>query len=91
MTELQKIEVPGLVIEQWPVRELTPAEAALREIEYLERLCMMPRVAREIFIVQAEERAIASGYTLVQLRAKNKGYAGLKTLDEQIAALRAQL
>ena len=62
-----------------------------RQIESLEVSYLMPRVAREAFIYQAEERALQMGMTLEQLRAKNKGYAGLKSLDEQIAQLRSQM
>lgn len=67
---------------------LTPQEAQT-QIDALERQYLMPRIARETFIFQAEERALEMGLTLEYLRAKNKGYAGLKALDEQIAALRA--
>lgn len=67
---------------------LTPQEAQA-QIDALERQYLMPRIARETFIFQAEERALEMGLTLEYLRAKNKGYAGLKALDEQIAALRA--
>lgn len=69
---------------------LTPAEIVAR-IQELEDQHLMPRITRETIIALAEERAVAMGLTLEQLRAKNKGYAGLKTLDEQIAALRSQL
>ena len=65
--------------------------AAQAQIDALERQHQMPRITRESLIGLAEERALAAGLTLEQLRAKNKGYAGLKALDDQIAALRAQL
>jgi hypothetical protein len=38
-----------------------------------------------------EKEALALGYTLEQLAAKNKGYRLLKEFDMQIAALREQL
>lgn len=69
---------------------LTPAEIVAR-IQELEDQYLMPRITRETIIALAEERALSMGLTLEYLRAKNKGYAGLKTLDEQIAALRNQL
>ncbi|WP_156391474.1 hypothetical protein [Acidovorax sp. Root70] len=71
--------------------EPTPRELILRHIKQLEDAENMPRVTRESLIAMAEERGLAAGLTLEQLRVKNKGYAGLKALDEQIAALRAQL
>lgn len=67
----------------------TERAAIQGQIDALERQHLMPRIARETFIFQAEERALEMGLTLEYLRAKNKGYAGLKALDEQIAALRA--
>ena len=69
----------------------TPQEMAQQQIDALESEYLMPRVTRESLIAMAEERAAALGLTIEQLRIKNKGYAGLKALDEQIAALRAQL
>ncbi|MGD7407527.1 hypothetical protein ACQCP7_25985, partial [Ralstonia pseudosolanacearum] len=60
-------------------------------IQALEDQHLMPRITRETIIALAEERAVAMGLTIEYLRAKNKGYAGLKTLDEQSAALRSQL
>ena len=69
---------------------MTPA-LILTKIQELEDQYLMPRITRETIIALAEERALAMGLTLEYLRAKNKGYAGLKALDEQIAALRSQL
>lgn len=69
---------------------LTPAEIVAR-IQELEDQYLMPRITRETIIALAEERALAMGLTLEYLRTKNKGYAALKTLDEQIAALRSQM
>lgn len=84
---LQWLADGGVPLPADPV-VLTPDEAQAR-IDALERQYLMPRIARESFIFQAEERALAMGLTLEYLRAKNKGYAGLKALDEQIQALRA--
>lgn len=69
---------------------LTPAEIVAR-IQELEDQYLMPRITRETIIALAEERALATGLTLEYLRTKNKGYAAIKTLDEQIAALRSQM
>ncbi|MFN7152922.1 MAG: hypothetical protein ACK4OE_04455 [Acidovorax sp.] len=69
---------------------LTPDEIVAR-IQELEDQYLMPRITRETIIVLAEERAVAMGLTLEYLRSKNKGYAALKALDEQIAALRSQI
>ena len=71
--------------------EPSARDLILRRIKRMEDEENMARVTREALIGLAEEKAIAAGYTLDQLRAKNKGYAGLKALDEQIEALRAQL
>lgn len=84
--------IGGLVITRFPdAPPPTPAELAQQQIDALEDEYLMPRVTRESLIAMAEERAMVLGLTLEQLRAKNKGYAGLKALDEQIAALRALL
>lgn len=92
MTQPITETIGGLVITRYPdAPPPTPAELALQQIDALETEHMMPRITRESLIALAEERAVAMGLTLEYLRAKNKGYAGLKTLDEQIAALRALL
>lgn len=73
--------------------ELTPTQAILQTIVGLEQeqLISQQRITRETIFTLAKERAAALGLTEAQLIAKNKGYAGLKALDTQIAALRAQL
>lgn len=94
MIELFETEQGGVVILQPPVivsAPLTASQMAQAQIDALERQYLMPRVVRESLIAQAEERGAALGYTPAQLAVKNKGYAGLKALDTQIAALRAQL
>ena len=92
--ELINTEFGGLLIQHPPLVQsvpLTASEQAQAQIDALERQYLMPRVVRESLIAQAEERGAALGYTPAQLAIKNKGYAGLKALDTQIAALRAQL
>ena len=92
--ELINTEFGGLLIQHPPIVQsvpLTASEQAQAQIDALERQYLMPRVVRESLIAQAEERGAALGYTPAQLLVKNKGYAGLKALDAQIAALRAQL
>lgn len=84
----------GLVIEHGPLVQtlpMTPQEMAQAQIKALEDEHNMARVTRESLIALAEERGAALGLTPAQLLVKNKGYAGLKALDAQIAALRAQL
>jgi hypothetical protein len=51
----------------------------------------MARPTREFMILSLEKEALAAGYTVAQLRASHYGYRKVKELDEQIAALRAQL
>ena len=82
-------EAGGIPLPADPV-VLTPAEIVAR-IQGLEDQYLMPRITRETIIALAEERALAMGMTLEFLRTKYKGYAALKTLDEQIAALRSQM
>lgn len=84
--------IGGLVITRGPLVvpvEPTQAELAQAQIDALEEQYLMPRITRETIIALAEERALEMGLTLEYLRAKNKGYAGLKALDEQIQVLRA--
>jgi hypothetical protein len=91
MTTITEI-IGGLTIERFPdAPPPTPQDMAQQQIDALENEYLMPRVTRESLIAMAEERAAALGLTIEQLRIKNKGYAGLKALDEQIAALRIQL
>lgn len=66
------------------------AEMLLYRITSLEREHLMPRAMRETIIALAEDRAATLGLTNAQLRAKNRVYAGVKALDEQIALLRAE-
>lgn len=85
--------VDGLLPEPPPPAVPTPQAVALQTIQQLEQqqLLAQQRITRETILALAEERAASLGLTLEQLRAKNKGYAGLKSLDEQIAALRELL
>ena len=61
------------------------------QIDQLERQYMMPRITREATILQLETWALSKGYPLEQFRLANKGYRGLKELDETIQELRGQL
>ena len=63
----------------------------LFEIGSLERQYLMPRITREATILQLETWAISQGYPLDQFRLANKGYRGLKELDERIIELRSRL
>ena len=63
----------------------------LFEIDSLERQYLMPRITREATILQLETWAISQGYPLDQFRLANKGYRGLKELDERIIELRSRL
>lgn len=66
-------------------------ESIYFQIDQLERHYMMPRITREATILQLETWALSKGYPLDQFRIANKGYRGLKELDEQIQQLRGQL
>ena len=66
-------------------------EAIYFQIDQLERQYMMPRITREATILQLETWALSKGYPLAQFRSANKGYRGLKELDETIQELRGQL
>ena len=76
-------------------------QGIIDEIDALERTYMMPRASREFMLTFMEAQAIAAGaarippldcsQSIVALRAGNLGYSRVKDLDEQIAALRAQL
>lgn len=61
------------------------------QIDALEGGNPLARPTREFMLLSLEERAVLSGYTLEQLRANHYAYRKVKELDEQIAALRAQL
>lgn len=65
----------------------TPAQ----QIDALERQYMLPRPVRDVLLGVMEKEAAAAGYTPAQLRLANPGYRRVKELDEQIAALRAQV
>ena len=67
------------------------ADVIQQKIDQLEQESLMNRITRESIRTMALERAAALGLTEAQLIAKNKGYAALKQVDDEIAALRAQL
>jgi hypothetical protein len=80
----------------WVVREMSAQErasAALQTIIAVETAAHVDsqRLFRETTLAMVEKEALALGYTLEQLAAKNKGYRLLKEFDMQIAALREQL
>lgn len=81
----------GNTPEPYTPPAIAPAAAALAEIEALESKYQMPRITRETILTLAEERAAAMGITPEELLVRNKGYAGLKALDEQIKTLRSVL
>lgn len=92
--EFAEAHYPGA----WRIAEaqsevVSPANAILQTIQALEQgqILGQQRITRETILALAKERATALGMTEEQLIAKNKGYAALKALDVQIAALRAQL
>jgi hypothetical protein len=60
----------------------TPAEAALAEIERLEKKELLPRAVREFMIL-----SMRAQFTPEQL-ALSKGYVAVAAFDSQIAALR---
>lgn len=67
------------------------ADVIQQKIDQLEQDSIMNRITRESIRAMALERAAALGLNEAQLIVKNKGYAALKQVDEEIAALRAQL
>jgi hypothetical protein len=72
-----------------PVLSITPSIQS--QIDALDGGDPMARPTREFLLLSMEEKAVAAGYTVAQLRASHYGYRKVKELDEQIAALRAQL
>lgn len=61
------------------------------ELDTIERNAIMPRGAREAFIVLCLQQAQAAGLTEAQAYAANPFYRGLKDTDEQCKALRAEI
>ena len=84
-------EVASAYVPPPPPTEEEHNEAIYFQIDQLERQHLMPRITRESTILQLETWALSKGYPLEQFRLANKGYRGLKELDEQIQYLRGQL
>lgn len=61
------------------------------QIEQIERETLMNRAVREFMLANAEMIAASQGYTPEQLYQVNVGYRRVKDIDNQIAALRAQI
>lgn len=61
------------------------------ELELIEIKALMPRGAREAFIVLCEQQAQAAGLTKEQAYQVNPFYKGLKDTDNACIALRAQI
>jgi hypothetical protein len=70
-----------------PPVQPTPAS----QIDALERATLLSRPVRDVLLALMEEKAASLGLTPAQLRQVNPGYRRVKDLDDQIAALRAQL
>ena len=80
--------------EAWEVTPMSKEERnayIYNLIDLKEREKIMPRITREATILQLETWALSKGYPLEQFRLANKGYRGLKELDETIQELRGQL
>ena len=84
-------EVASTYVPPPPPTDEEHNEAIYFQIDQLERQYMMPRITREATILQLETWALSEGYPLDQFRLANKGYRGLKELDETIQELRGQL
>ena len=84
-------EVASTYVPPPPPTEEEHNEAIYFQIDQLERQYLMPRITREATILQLETWALSKGYPLDQFRLANKGYRGLKELDETIQELRGQL
>ena len=64
-----------------------PREAIRAQIDTLEKTSLLPRVTREFMLLSFASTAAGMGVDPMT----NVGYAKVKELDDQIAALRAQL
>ena len=84
-------EVEATYVPPEPPTDEEHNEAIYFQIDQLERQYMMPRITREATILQLETWALSKGYSLEQFRLANKGYRGLKELDETIQELRGKL
>ena len=84
-------EVEATYVPPAPPTDEEHNEAIYFQIDQLERQYLMPRIIREATILQLETWALSKGYPLEQFRLANKGYRGLKELDETIQELRGQL
>ena len=84
-------EVASTYVPPPPPTDEEHNEAIYFQIDQLERQYLMPRITREATILQLETWALSKGYPLEQFRLANKGYRGLKELDETIQELRGQL
>lgn len=66
-----------------------PQPSPQEQIDAIERQTMMNRATREFLLAVAEKEGAALGFTKAQLFVRNKGYASVKTVDNQIVALRS--
>jgi hypothetical protein len=84
-------EVASTYVSPPPPTDEEHNESIYFQIDQLERQYLMPRITREAAILQLETWALSQDYLLDQFRLANKGYRGLKELDETIQELRGQL
>ena len=84
-------EVEATYVPPDPPTDEEHNEVIYFQIDQLERQYLMPRITREATILQLETWALSKDYPLDQFRSANKGYRGLKELDETIQELRGQL
>lgn len=77
--------------EVQPLLTVDPKDAIRAEIAQLEGGNPLARPTREFMLTYMEERAIAAGYTVEQLRENHFAYRKVKEADEVIQALRAAL
>ena len=84
-------EVGATYVPPEPPTDEEHNESIYFQIDQLERQYLMPRITREATILQLETWALSKDYSLDQFRSANKGYRGLKELDETIQELRGQL
>jgi len=82
-----------VVVESKTFETQAQIDALKAQIKTIERNDLMNRRAREGFIIEAEERAALPPYNLTpsQLYEVQPGYRGAKDVDNQCAALRAQI
>jgi hypothetical protein len=77
--------------EDWEVDNTKLIDDLKSQLEAMEQKAIMPRGAREAFIVLCMQQGTIAGLTEPQLYAANPFYKGLKDTDTAAASIRAQI